>query len=208
MDSRFDLRLKSIQVMQARPTWYEFFAGGGMARLGLGADWRCTFSNEWCEKKASAYRAKFGGGELRVCDVADLKPEDLPGAPTLVWASSPCQDLSLAGNGAGLDGERSGAFKPFWELMRGLVHLGRHPQLIVLENVVGALTSHDGNDFGQIVGALAKEGYRVGALVMDAVRFLPQSRPRLFIVGVFKELQLRCAWDAWLRWRSAFPAIC
>jgi DNA (cytosine-5)-methyltransferase 1 len=155
-----------------------------MARLGLGADWQCVFSNEWSEKKASAYRARFGDGELQVCDVADLTPDDLPGTPTLVWGSFPCQDLSLAGNGAGLEGDRSGAFKPFWELMRGMVRLGRHPQLIVLENVVGTLTSHNGRDFGLIVGALAREGYRVGALVMDAVRFLPQSRPRLFIVGV------------------------
>ncbi|MCX6621588.1 MAG: DNA cytosine methyltransferase, partial [Acidobacteria bacterium] len=102
--------------MAAEPfTFLEFFAGGGMARLGLGDEWQCTFSNEWCEKKAAAYRARFGDSkELRVCDVADLKPSDLPGVPTLVWASFPCQDLSLAGNGAGLEGERSGMFKPFW----------------------------------------------------------------------------------------------
>lgn len=155
-----------------------------MARLGLGEDWECLFSNEWCGKKASAYRARHGDEELRVCDVADLTPDDLPGVPTLVWASFPCQDLSLAGNGAGLDGDRSGTFRPFWELMRKMVRCGRHPRLIVLENVVGALTSHSGDDFAVIVGALVEEGYRAGALVMDAVRFLPQSRPRLFIVGV------------------------
>jgi DNA (cytosine-5)-methyltransferase 1 len=158
-----------------------------MARLGLGADWQCTFSNEWSDKKAAAYRARFGDHGLRVCDVAALTPADLPGAPTLAWASFPCQDLSLAGAGAGLDGKRSGTFKAFWKLMRQMVQHGRHPRLIVLENVVGALTSHDGRDFTYIVGALAKEGYRVGALVMDAVRFLPQSRARLFIVGVHEE---------------------
>jgi len=167
-----------------RFAFYEFFAGGGMARLGLGSAWQCAFSNEWCPKKAASYRARFGNGELRVCDVADLTVDDLPGAPTLTWASFPCQDLSLAGNGAGLAGERSGTFKPFWNLMRGLVGLGRIPRIIVLENVLGALTSHDGRDFATIVGALASEGYRVGALVIDAVKFLPQSRPRLFIVAV------------------------
>jgi DNA (cytosine-5)-methyltransferase 1 len=177
-----------MRQMEANPlTWYEFFAGGGMARLGLGADWQCTFSNEWRPKKAASYRARFGDSELLVCDVADLTPDDLPGAPMLAWASFPCQDLSLAGSGAGLNGERSGTFKPFWKLMRQMGLHGRHPQLIVLENVVGALTSHDGNDFAYIVGALAKEGYRVGALVIDAVRFLPQSRPRLFVVGVHED---------------------
>jgi DNA (cytosine-5)-methyltransferase 1 len=171
--------------------FYEFFAGGGMARLGLGPAWNCTFANEWCEKKAAAYRAYFGESqELKVCDVADLTPDVLPGTPRLVWASFPCQDLSLAGNGAGLAGERSGAFKPFWRLMREMIGVGRIPQIVVLENVVGTLTSHDGRDFAQIMSALAEEGYRSGALVMDAVRFLPHSRPRLFIVGVNEEIVL------------------
>src|ERR1700730_1498363 len=138
--------------MMAPPfTFFEFFAGGGMARLGMGPNWRCTFANEWCDKKASSYRAYFGGEELRVADVATLRANDLPGIPNLVWASFPCQDLSLAGNGAGLAGARSGTFKPFWKLMRGLIGVGRIPQMIVLENVIGTLTSHDGRDFAAIV---------------------------------------------------------
>lgn len=165
------------------PTFYEFFAGGGMARLGLGQHWRCRFANDICPKKAASYRAAFGDRELRVCDVAALTTRDLPGSPDLVWASFPCQDLSLAGAGAGLGGERSGAFRPFWRLIRGLIADARAPRLIVLENVTGALTSHGGKDFEFLISALAKAGYRAGALIIDAVRFLPQSRPRLFIVG-------------------------
>jgi len=132
-----------------------------MARLGLGSAWQCAFANEWCEKKAASYGAYFGGAELKVGDVAKLTIEDLPGVPELVWASFPCQDLSLAGNGAGLAGERSGTFKPFWKLMRGMVREGRCPQTIVLENVVGALSSDGGRDFATIVDALAQEGYQV-----------------------------------------------
>lgn len=175
---------KQESVTTPRFTFFEFFAGGGMARLGLGNDWHCNFANDWCEKKAAAYRTHFGGSELRVCNVANLSTSDLPGTPTLVWGSFPCQDLSLAGDGAGLAGERSGAFKPFWKLMRSMIDLGRVPQVIVLENVVGTLTSHNGQDFATIIRALVQENYRVGALVIDAVRFLPHSRPRLFIVGV------------------------
>jgi DNA (cytosine-5)-methyltransferase 1 len=165
--------------------WYEFFAGGGMARIGLGSAWKCTFANDICEKKASAYRSFFGPSpELRVTDVGKLRTKDLPGAPDLVWASFPCQDLSLAGNGAGLNGERSGTFRPFWQLVSGMVGEGRAPRLVVLENVTGALTSHAGSDFASIVQALVKAGYRVGALVINAAYFLPQSRPRLFVVGL------------------------
>jgi DNA (cytosine-5)-methyltransferase 1 len=164
--------------------FYEFFAGGGMARLGLGPAWRCTFANDCCDKKAAAYRSYFGAGPYVVADVASLKPTDLPGTPVLVWASFPCQDLSLAGNGAGLAGERSGTFRPFWKLVRGLVREGRGPRIVVLENVTGTLTSHGGRDFTAIAGTLMREGYRVGALVIDAVQFVPQSRPRLFIIAV------------------------
>lgn len=175
-------------------TWYEFFAGGGMARLGLGPKWKCLFANEWSERKAAAYRAAFGSGtppsspELVVQDVAKLTTADLPGTADLVWGSFPCQDLSLAGNGAGLAGERSGTFKPFWKLIEGLVKECRSPRLIVLENVTGALTSHGGKDFAYIITAIASAGYRVGALVVDAAAFLPQSRPRLFFVAVRKDL--------------------
>jgi DNA (cytosine-5)-methyltransferase 1 len=192
MDVRHHQQVKS-NLVAAPFSFYEFFAGGGMARIGLGSGWRCMFANEWCDKKAGSYRAHFGGDELNVGDVAKLTIQDLPGVPTLVWASFPCQDLSLAGNGAGLAGERSGTFKSFWKLMRGLISHGRIPKIIVLENVIGTLTSHDGKDFATILSALAERGYRVGALVMDAVAFLPHSRPRLFIVGVHEEVALPSA---------------
>jgi DNA (cytosine-5)-methyltransferase 1 len=168
-------------------TWYEFFAGGGMARLGIGPGWDCIFANEISEKKASAYKAYFGPSpELKIGDVAELKVEQLPGTPNLVWASFPCQDLSLAGNGAGLSGKRSGTFRPFWNLVKGMVAGGRAPQVVVLENVTGTLTSHNGSDFKSIVNDLVETGYRVGALVVNASRFLPQSRPRLFILGLYR----------------------
>ncbi len=171
-------------------TFYEFFAGGGMARAGLGPGWRCLFANEIDEKKAACYRANFGGEELAVGDVSCLTVPDLPETPDLVWASFPCQDLSLAGNGAGLRGNRSGTFWPFWRLIERLCEESRAPRLVVLENVCGTLRSHKGKDFAAIVDSLATAGYRAGALVLDAVHFLPQSRPRLFIVAAFNGLAI------------------
>lgn len=176
---------------QHKLTWYEFFAGGGLARIGLGGDWKCTFANEWCPKKTAAYRAHFGrSDELKECDVAKLVTRDLPGTPDLIWASFPCQDLSLAGSGAGLKGKRSGTFTPFWALVRRLVDGGRAPKVVALENVVGAVTSHNGKDFELILRLLTESGYRAGALVIDAVRFVPQSRPRLFIVAIRQDASI------------------
>lgn len=170
--------------MTRRPTFYEFFAGGGMARAGLGAAWNCLYANDFDLKKVSAYAANWGYGEIRQGDIHRVNTADLPGAADLAWGSFPCQDLSLAGNGAGLGGERSQAFWGFWRLAKLLGEEGRGPRLLVLENVVGALTSNNGADFQEICRALKHIGYRFGALTMDAVHFLPQSRPRLFIVAM------------------------
>jgi DNA (cytosine-5)-methyltransferase 1 len=165
--------------------FYEFFAGGGMARIGLGKRWRCLMANDVCEKKVRAYQSNFNGApELIAKDVAKLTIDDLPKGASLAWASFPCQDLSLAGNRAGLSAARSGTLWPFWRLVESLARDGRPPDIIVLENVVGAITSHKGRDFRAILGALATAGYKVGALVINAAYFVPQSRPRLFVVAV------------------------
>jgi DNA (cytosine-5)-methyltransferase 1 len=165
-------------------TYYEFFAGGGMARLGLGAGWSCLMANDISEKKAETYCRNFGGDEFRLKSVYDLTSSDMPGAPSLAWASFPCQDLSLAGNRSGLSGERSGTFWGFWTAIHKLKIEGRAPPILVLENVTGTLTSNEGRDFVEICRALASFNYCFGAVVVDAVHFIPQSRPRLFIVCV------------------------
>ena len=173
------------------PSFYEFFAGAGMARAGLGAGWNCLFANDFDAKKGLTYQANWGArGELTVGDLAQLKVSDLPGQADLVWGSFPCQDLSLAGVGAGLKGERSGTFYPFWGLVRGLKMDGRAPKLVALENVLGTLTSHSGEDFEVICNTFADAGYRYGALVINASLFVPQSRPRLFMIGVREDVDI------------------
>jgi DNA (cytosine-5)-methyltransferase 1 len=162
-----------------------------MARAGLGEKWRCTFSNEFDVKKSVVYRKNWKKPDvLKVADVGTLKTSDLPGVADLVWASFPCQDLSLAGAGAGLKGDRSGTFWPFWRLMQGMMEEDRAPKLIVLENVCGTLTSHEGKDFTAICSTFVKAGYYFGAVIVDAVHFVPQSRPRLFVIGVRDDVAL------------------
>lgn len=165
--------------------FYEFFAGGGMARLGLGDAWTCGFANDFDPVKAATYRANFpdAADHFHEGDVWALTPDDLPGQADLAWASSPCQDFSLAGARAGLGGGRSSAFFGFWRLMEALDDQGRAPRAIVIENVTGLLTSRDGADFAALGRALAARGYSFGALEIDAACVLPQSRPRVFVVA-------------------------
>lgn len=165
--------------------FYEFFAGGGMARLGLGAAWTCLFANDFDAKKVAAYTANFAPAkELHYGDVATVTSRQLPKHATLAWASFPCQDLSLAGNGKGLAGERSGVFWAFFTLIKQLKKEGRRPPIIALENVSGLLTSHEGQDLTNLIGALSDEGYRIGVVALDGALFVAQSRPRVFVVAV------------------------
>lgn len=170
-------------------TFIEFFAGGGMARAGLGFKWDCVLANDLDAKKASAYVANWGEDHFYCGDVWHLPAERLQATQSadLAWASFPCQDLSLAGNQLGLSGVRSGAFWGFWKQISKLQETNLHPKLIVIENVYGTLSSNGGQDFFAILNTLRDGGYRSGALIIDAVHFVPQSRPRLFIVAVREE---------------------
>lgn len=172
-----------MQRDSGAPVW-EFFAGGGLARLGLEPDFACTFANDIDPGKASAYRAAFPpGDDMYEGDIWKLTPARLPGTAALAWASFPCQDLSLAGARRGLAAPRSGAFWGFHALIEKLGDEGRAPHVLALENVTGMLSSHGGADFAALLHALDDLGYRAGALEIDAALFTPQSRPRLFIVA-------------------------
>lgn len=183
----------NITTMSGKKTFLEFFAGGGMARLGLGDEWACLFANDRDPAKCATYRNNFGGTDLVECDITQLNADDLPPSKAdLVWGSFPCQDLSLAGARGGMSAERSGAFFPFWSLMEDLAAANRAPRIIALENVVGLLTSNGGRDFATVAEHMARAGYSVTACVLDAKHFTPQSRPRLFILGFASDLTPRC----------------
>lgn len=171
-------------------TFYEFFAGGGMVRAGLGANWKCLFANDFDAKKGESYASNWGDKDLVVDDIKNIGPGDLEGSADLIWGSFPCQDLSLAGGGAGLRGDRSGTFYPFISIVKELADEGRAPKIVALENVAGTLTSHKGKDFAAICNSLRELGYRFGAMIVDASLFLPQSRPRLFVVGLRNDLKV------------------
>ncbi|MDR2347187.1 MAG: DNA cytosine methyltransferase [Bifidobacteriaceae bacterium] len=176
---------ESSRLASDAPRALEFFAGIGLARLGLeAAGFKVVWSNDYEPAKHEMYAANFGqdsGHEYVVGNVRKVKASHLPVGASLAWGSSPCTDLSLAGARAGLAGSESGTF---WEYIRILRELkeGR-PPVAVLENVVGLATSHGGEDLASAVRAFNSLGYSVDVLSIDARRFVPQSRPRLFLVA-------------------------
>lgn len=161
----------------------EFFAGIGLMRMGLDQEgWTTVWANDIDDKKWEMYRANFSGDSCEFVqgDVHKVKGKDLPDID-LATASFPCNDLSLAGARHGLAGTHSSAFWGFIDVLKSMGK--RRPSLVLLENVTGFLTSHEGNDFRDALIALNDLGYSVDAFIIDAVRFVPQSRQRLFVVG-------------------------
>lgn len=170
----------------ARPKAAEFFAGIGLVRLGLErAGFAVPWSNDIESDKQQMYVNHFrdpaSAHRYALGDVADVTGDDLPADLTLAWASFPCTDLSLAGWRRGLAGRESSTF---WHFTRLMDELGdARPSVVALENVTGLATSHGGADLVAAIAELNRLGYSADVLTLDARRFVPQSRPRLFVVG-------------------------
>ena len=167
----------------------EFFAGIGLMRAGLEkAGWSVQFANDIDERKFAMYRGRFPDADEHyvVGDIHRLDVSLLPRA-TLFTASFPCTDLSLAGGRGGVYHVESGAVWGFFRVIDGLSP-SRRPPLVLLENVPAFLTSNKGADFGEVMLRLNGLGYAVDAFILDAAHFVPQSRQRLFVVGVREDL--------------------
>jgi DNA (cytosine-5)-methyltransferase 1 len=178
-----DAVAEGIGVTPMKKTVAEFFAGIGLMRMGLErAGWRVVWANDIDEDKMKMYRGHFTDDDahFHLGDVHTINPDDIP-VVALATASFPCNDLSLAGARRGLAGQNSGAF---WGFVNAIKGMGNHrPPLVMLENVPGFLTSHNGNDFSDACLALNQLGYAVDAFIIDAALFVPQSRRRLFLIG-------------------------
>jgi DNA (cytosine-5)-methyltransferase 1 len=164
------------------PECAEFFAGIGLVRLALERQgWRVKYANDIDPKKAEMYRHNWPKDDhLFVGDIHKIDASEVPTCD-LFTASFPCNDLSIAGRWEGLSGKESSSF---WALIRILRDLGnRRPPLVMLENVVGFLMSHGGRDFEQALLALNELGYTVDAIILNAIHWVPQSRPRLFVLA-------------------------
>jgi len=178
------------------PTFVDFFAGSGLVTQG--AKHACTpvWSNDICPKKAAIYTANHGDDHFHLGSVEDVKGAAIPPGD-IVWASFPCQDLSLAGKMGGLAASRSGMF---WEWLRVLDEMPRKPSVLALENVVGLLSANGGADYRQLHEALRERGYRVGPMLLDARLWVPQSRPRVFVVAVREDVATGDLEDAGPNW--------
>lgn len=144
------------------------------------------WANDIEKAKWQAYSANHDATDFHLGDVREVTAQHLPDGIELATSSFPCVDLSLAGNRLGLVGAQSGMF---WEFARVLEEMGdKRPRAVLLENVHGFATSHGGRDLANALARLSELGYSSDVFAVDARHFVPQSRPRMFIVGLRGEL--------------------
>jgi DNA (cytosine-5)-methyltransferase 1 len=164
----------------------DFFGGSGLVAEALKSYFTPIWANDICPKKAEVFCANHPRSILRPGPIQSVRGDELPDA-ILSWASFPCQDLSLAGPMQGIDSPRSGLV---WEWLRVMDEMPRRPPILVAENVAGLVSALGGEHYRTLHWALVRRGYRVGAVLFDAARWLPQSRPRVFVIAVVPSLQV------------------
>lgn len=165
--------------MPLQPRFLDCFAGSGLVSEAVRPFFDVVWANDVSPKKAAVYTANHGPAHFHLGPIEEVRGTTLPEAE-VSWASFPCQDLSLAGPQAGLRGRRSGLVR---EWLRLHDEMPRKPSLLVAENVVGLVASAGGANYRALHLELVRRGFKVGAVVVDAAEFLPQSRPRVFVIA-------------------------
>ena len=168
------------------------FSGVGGFDVGLeNAGMETVFQCEW-DKHANSILYKHWPDVPKWDDVSTLTGKHIlahaPVIDVVAWGS-PCQDLSVAGKRAGLEGGRSGLFHEGIRIIKELQEEsnGQYPRISIWENVVGALNSNGGADFGVILDEMAEAGaLAIEWSVLDAQYFgVPQRRRRCFVIAIF-----------------------
>jgi DNA (cytosine-5)-methyltransferase 1 len=168
------------------------FSGVGGFDLGLeAAGMETVFQCEW-DKHATSILERHWPHVPRWGDITTLTGKHIlahaPVIDVVAWGS-PCQDLSVAGKRAGLEGSRSGLFHEGVRIIKELRKEtnNEYPRISIWENVYGALNSNRGADFGVILNEMAEAGSLVQEWrVLDAQYFgVPQRRRRVFLISVF-----------------------
>jgi len=151
----------------------------GIGGFALGAYWAgMKFENHYCSDIEpycqQLYKLRFPDS-VQLGDITKIQTEDLPNGEWILSGGFPCQDISIAGKGAGLDGERSGLWFEYWRLIRDL-----RPRYAIMENV-GALTFRG---LDRVLGSLAEIGYNAEWQDIRASDLgAPHKRERIWIIA-------------------------
>jgi DNA (cytosine-5)-methyltransferase 1 len=161
----------------------DLFGGIGGLRQGFDAiGGKCVFTSEWDGFAQKTYQANYndGCGHIMAGDIKTVNANDIP-KHDLLLAGFPCQPFSIAGRKLGFACKAQGTL--FFDVARIIAH--HRPRAFLLENVKHLANHNRGNTFASIRETLEnKLGYHVQWKIINAKSFVPQSRERIFIVGI------------------------
>ena len=162
----------------------DLFSGIGGFHLGLekaGFEFNKVFNSDIDKYANSVYKYNFKES-VNVGSVTDVRGSNLPKINAITFGS-PCQDFSLAGGRAGLEGARSSLISEAIRLINEC-----RPNFFIWENVKGTFSSNNGEDFWAIIQAFTNiGGYRLEWQLLNTSWFLPQNRERIYLVGCLGE---------------------
>ena len=198
-------------------TFIDFFAGVGGFRRGLElAGWKCVGFCEFDKYATASYTSmhliteeqrkyiktlplkkrqkeilkdEYRNGEWYVGDIRDANARNLPKSDCWCFGA-PCQDFSIAGKRAGLDGDRSSLIREIFRLLEEQEEQDR-PEWLIYENVKGMLSSNKGLDYLSILSEMDRLGYDVEWQNINSKWFVPQNRERIYTVGHFRRYGFR-----------------
>lgn len=144
-----------------------------------GIEHEIVFACEWDKYARKQYLQFHGKPTTFYEDIKNLCAKCYYALIDLFIFGSPCQNLSLAGNQKGLEGEKS---KYFFEGYRVLSEM--MPKVFIFENVKGLLSSNKGKDFALVMKMFRDLGYHCANTVLNTKDYgVPQNRERVFVVG-------------------------
>lgn len=147
---------------------------------------KCIGYSEIDKFALKSYRAIFNTeGEWYEKDIREIKAENIPGCD--LWTFGfPCQDISIAGNRKGLNGERSRLFYTIINLIKGQ-NSEVKPRWLLIENVKNLISINGGRDFTEVLHTLSEAGYDAQWQVINSKDYgVAQSRERLYIIGYLR----------------------
>ena len=141
----------------------------GLERAGMECAWQVEIDPYAIRVLEKHWPEVTRHEDVRECGSANLDPVDL------ICGGFPCQDISYAGKGAGIEGERSGLWSEFYRIICEL-----RPRFVLVENVTALLS----RGLGRVLGDLAASGYDAEWESLPAAAFgAPHARPRVFILA-------------------------
>lgn len=160
----------------------ELFCGGGLMAVGLKTSgFNIVWANDFDKRAVQAYRHNIGGAVH--ADITTIDPEDIPDVDVIA-GGPPCQDFSVAGKGAGADGERGKLVFSYLDIIKA-----KRPKAFIFENVKGLIGKKHRATFDALLWEFECMGYRVAWELINSWDYgVAQKRERVFIVGIRGDL--------------------